>query len=93
MKVTYRYQLSVKQDGSKFIFALIPFWCPPLIALVTESSLQNVSSDDNMSHDSQQLIANHSIHINCNFVASLPKCVLFLDASVFALPGRNDLLD
>ncbi|GBL81147.1 hypothetical protein AVEN_83197-1 [Araneus ventricosus] len=41
MKVITRYQLSVKQDGSNSIFAFIPFWCSPFVALVTESSLQN----------------------------------------------------
>ncbi|GBN66738.1 hypothetical protein AVEN_30919-1 [Araneus ventricosus] len=76
MKVTSRYQLSLKQDGSNSIFAFIPFWWPPLIVLVTESSLQTVSSNDSMSHDSQHLIANHRIHINSNFVAS-KLCIIF----------------
>ncbi|GBL97486.1 hypothetical protein AVEN_162948-1 [Araneus ventricosus] len=75
MKVTSCYQLSEKQDGSNFIFAFIPFWRP--LALVTESSLQNVSSDDSMSHDSQKLIVSHSIHINPNFVASSKLCIIF----------------
>ncbi|GBO30339.1 hypothetical protein AVEN_164032-1 [Araneus ventricosus] len=47
-----------------------------LIALVTESSLLNVSSGDSMSHKYQQLIANHSIHINSNFVASSNLCII-----------------
>ncbi|GBM01690.1 hypothetical protein AVEN_271941-1 [Araneus ventricosus] len=30
-----------------------------------------------MSHDSQQLIANHSIHNNSNFAASSKLCIIF----------------
>ncbi|GBM29378.1 hypothetical protein AVEN_176008-1 [Araneus ventricosus] len=41
----------------------------PLIALATEFSPQNVSSDDSMSHDSEQLISNYNIHINSNFLS------------------------
>ncbi|GBM17144.1 hypothetical protein AVEN_251055-1 [Araneus ventricosus] len=49
--------------------------------LVTKSSLQNISSDYCISHDSPQLIANHCIHINSKF-SHLANYAKLLDTSV-----------